>query len=236
MGWVSKADAIGKIKWSLYHGAPLPEQLPDGDWGINMQGDYYLNHFDECESYYYFNADGSWYHCDGTPGNPDALGAAKYVTPRGDTIQRPSTTDASRPNSGYFVGVDWKTGYERIYWDDGMGNFARTFRKDIQDVEKLDKFKVRTARGSDGKELVFDVADDGTYEGPDPKIILAMKFEKSREERRTSHLSHLSPRKIPLPASPPVSPEKRITGMVGKKLFPVSVKVEPVDDDPFMVR
>jgi hypothetical protein len=179
-------------------------------------------------SYYYFNKDGSWYLYNGVPGDTEARGGAAYTTSAGDVVEQLSQTDLSRFNSEHFTAVDWKSRHEQIYLDDGAGNIKRTFRKDIKDVEQLPRRFTTTLR-FDGKPFTFYVDEDGTYEGSDQKVIVALKFDKSRRERERRNMS-LSPRKIRLPLSLPASPEKK-TG----KLFNVSVKVELVDD-PFLVR
>jgi len=157
MGYINKNEALAKIKWSLYKGAPHRTSLPDGKWGINADGDYYLGNFDEYESYYYFNADYSWYFRNN---NPESQTTATYMSPRGEKFLKPS--ESSPLNPTYFIGVDSVTKRDQVFFQDESGRIVRAFRKFVGNTESLRRFNIRTSRGASGEEVfTFDVGGAG---------------------------------------------------------------------------
>ncbi len=171
-------------------------------------------------SYYYFNKDGSWYYSDGKPGNANAPGAAIYTTPRGQKIHQISPASLSESNGEYFIGVDWKTKFEKIYCDTGKGKIVRVLRKSVG-MDGLKKLQVRTLLGSDRKEMTVEVDDDGVYHGDDPQIHRAIKIAIMREERSPRRRLFVNMRRLSAPEAPPevevIKPEPEI-------------KIEPNDD------
>ena len=113
-------------------------------------------------SYYYFNANLSWYLHDNTPSSQNS---ASYTSPRGERFLRPSPSAISQYNPTYFIGIDADSRREQIFYQDANGRILRAFRKFAGDTENLRRFNVRTTRGGDGEEVFsFDVGGGGEWQ------------------------------------------------------------------------
>lgn len=180
---------------------------------------------DTDSSYYYFNADGSWYYSDGKPGDSNAPGNATYTTPRGDKIHQLSPTSLIADPSTYFIGVDYKTSYEKICCETNDGKLVRVLRKTVN-TDTLRKHTTRTLRGYDGKDFICEVDIEGTYHGDDPKILKAMKLVIKREERDPRRRLFAKRRerqaaRLPTPVTPPKVEVTRAERVI---------KIEPMGD------
>ncbi|KAF8856339.1 hypothetical protein BDZ45DRAFT_675566 [Acephala macrosclerotiorum] len=219
---LTKEEAIRQIDWTKY-GDIGPENLPNGIWGLSGEN-YYLK-VPADSSYYYFNADGSWYYSDGKPGDSNAPGNATYTTPRGDKIHQLSPTSLIADTSTYFIGVDYKTSYQKICCKTNDGELIRVLRKTVN-TGALEKHTIRTLRGDDGKELICEVDIEGIYHGDDPKVLKAMKLaiKEERDPRRrlfVDRRERQTARHPTPPATPPQAEVRRAERVI---------KVEPMGD------
>ncbi|CZR64803.1 uncharacterized protein PAC_14702 [Phialocephala subalpina] len=210
---LTKEEAIGRIDWSKYSDIG-PDNLPNGFWGVSGEN-YFLK----------VPQDGSWYYSDGKPGDSTAFGNATYTTPRGEKVHQISPQSLVQTGSGYFIGVDYKTSYEKICYEDAEGQILRVLRKTVK-TEDLRKHTIRTLRGDDGKELIFEVDIEGIYHGDDPKVLKAMKLTIKREERdpRRRLFVERRERQAVTPMSPPRTPPVKVEARLGE----VNIKLEPV--------
>lgn len=108
-----------------------PHEIPEGRWGKNKAGDHYISCPDG--TYHYFNADGSYYHRQSRPGASNAPPASVYISPRSERFTTPAEEDLGEGE--YFIGRNWRTGVENIYWEHADGRIVRSFRKNV-DLEK----------------------------------------------------------------------------------------------------